>query len=138
MLLPGLPSLADYRGGVRGQGEEQTGPPVSTAAPFVSGSAVTGQTVSCNGGSWSGARPLTLTYQWTRDASDITGETTSTYLLDAADEGADIACVVTATNGEGSDSANSNTIVPSPGVLPLESDTVLESDTILYSEGAAV
>lgn len=139
-LAPSIPSLADYLGAVRGQNEPGSGPPVNLVAPFVSGTAVVGEVVSCNGGSWSGEQPITLAYQWTRDTVDIVGATSSTYLLDALDEGADIVCVVTATNGAGSDGASSNTIVPAGAgaeFVPLASDTVLSSDTLLYSEGIA-
>jgi hypothetical protein len=81
-----------------------------------------------------------LTYQWTRDTVNIGSATNSTHVLVELDEGADIVCVVTATNGDGSDDVPSNTVVPTAGggsFTPLESATELLSDTLLYSEGVA-
>lgn len=142
MLLPSLPSLASYQKGIGGVAVAQTGPPVSVVAPFVSGTAFTGETLSCNGGSWSGAPPIVLTFQWTRDTVEISGETASTYLLDVADEDADIVCVVTATNGDGNDSADSNTVVPTAGpqapansVAPAVTGNAFTGQTLSCSTG---
>lgn len=88
-------------------------PPAFTVAPVVSGTAVVGQTLTCDGGTATGTEPITRTYQWQRDGVDIGGATASTYLLVQADAGntSNIKCVVTATNSAGSASADSNTIV---------------------------
>lgn len=83
--------------------------PVNTVAPAVTGDPIRGQTLSCSEGTWSG-EPTGYTYQWRRDGEDIVGETNDTYLLTATDVGTDIDCVVTATNDEGSDSADSNDV----------------------------
>lgn len=138
--VPSVPTLGRQGRGVQRLGVAGTGPPVSTVAPFVSGTAETGETLSCNGGSWTGAPTIVLTYQWKRDGVNIGSATASTYLLVELDEGASILCAVTGTNGSGNATANSNTVVPSSGGLeftPLESATSLASDTLLYSEGIA-
>jgi hypothetical protein len=84
--------------------------PVNTVAPVVSGSGVVGQTLTTTNGTWTGSPIPTYTYQWQRDGSPISGATSSTYLLVYADRGANVRCVVTATNTIGSASANSNAI----------------------------
>lgn len=84
--------------------------PVNTVAPVVSGNPVVGQTLSTTNGTWSGIPAPTYTYQWQRNGSNITGATSQTYVLQQADAGNSIRCVVTATNTAGSASANSNTI----------------------------
>lgn len=87
-------------------------PPVNTLAPAITGVTSIGQTVTCSTGGWTGTAPITYAYQWKRGGVDISGETASTYLLAALDEGANVTCTVTATNFMGSASEGSNTIVP--------------------------
>lgn len=84
--------------------------PVNTVAPVVSGTGVVGQTLTTTNGTWSGTLPFTYTYQWQRNSSPISGATSQTYVLVNADVGANVRCVVTATNVSGSGSANSNAI----------------------------
>ncbi len=84
--------------------------PVNTAAPVASGTGEVGATLSVTNGTWTGTAPITYTYQWRRDAVNIAGANSSTYTLVSADEGTDIDCLVTATNGFGGDSADSNDI----------------------------
>lgn len=82
--------------------------PVNTVAPVVSGTALTGQTLTTTNGTWIGAPAPTFTYQWQRGVSNISGATSSTYAIQAADVGSTLRCVVTATNPLGAVSANSN------------------------------
>jgi hypothetical protein len=82
--------------------------PVNTVAPVVSGAARVGQTLSTTNGTWTGAPAPTFTYQWQRVTTNISGATSSTYVLQSADIGSTIRCVVTATNPSGAVSANSN------------------------------
>ncbi len=62
-------------------------------APSVSGTAKTGQTLTANPGSWVGLAALSYTYQWQRcnreggGCANITGATSSTYVLASADAG---------------------------------------------------
>lgn len=113
--------------------------PVSVVPPVISGNTVEGSvlTVTSNG-VWTGYPPPTYTYQWQNAGVDILGETASTYTTVAGDVGDAIRCVVTATNSQGSASANSNEITVTSSsigdVLLLESgdDLLLENgDRIL-------
>lgn len=85
-------------------------PPVNTVAPVASGTARVGQTLSCTDGTWTGDATITYEYQWRRNGSSIIGETANTYVLTVDDVGAAIDCVVTATNGAGEASQDSNNI----------------------------
>lgn len=91
-------------------------PPSNTVAPVVSGTTQVGEILSCTTGTWSGSPTPTYARQWQRDTgsgfTNISGATGSSYTLVVADEDADIRCVVTATNTEGSVSANSNSVGP--------------------------
>lgn len=82
--------------------------PVNTVAPVVSGTATVGQTLSTTNGTWTGAPAPTFTYQWQRSGSNIGGATSNTYVIQSADVGSTLRCVVTATNAVGIVSANSN------------------------------
>lgn len=79
--------------------------PVNTAAPVISGTATIGQTLAVSAGTWSNS-PTGYAYQWKRDGSNISGATSSTYVLVTADGGTTVSCVVTATNASGSASAS--------------------------------
>jgi hypothetical protein len=85
--------------------------PVNTVAPVVSGNNAVGQTLTSTTGTWTGS-PTGYTYQWLRGVTPI-GTNSNTYVLTNADAAnvSNIKCTVTATNGAGSASANSNTIV---------------------------
>lgn len=83
--------------------------PVNSVAPLVTGSAIVGQTLSVSNGTWIGA--LSYTYQWKRDNVSIVGATNNSYLLDVADSGTQISCLVTATNTVGSIFFISNSIL---------------------------
>ena len=84
--------------------------PVNTAAPAVTGSAITGQTLTCSNGTWQGAD--TYTYQWKRDGVAIGGATANTRVLVMADEGHVLKCVVTAHNEQGTATHDSNSVTP--------------------------
>jgi hypothetical protein len=92
--------------------------PANTVAPVVSGTATVGQTLSTTNGTWSGIPTPTFTYQWQRVTTNISGATSSTYVLVAADVGSTIRCVVTATNTVGSTSANSNSTAAVAATVP--------------------
>jgi len=81
-------------------------PPANIAAPAISGTPATAQTLSCSTGTWSGD-PTGFTYAWTRDGAPIPGATGSTYVTVAADDGTAIACIVTAQSPQGSTQASS-------------------------------
>jgi hypothetical protein len=97
------------------------GAPVNTALPTVTGTPAAGQALTASAGSWSGAAPITFTYQWLRcDAnattcSPIPGETTSTRVVDTGDGGFRLRVQVTAKNSAGSASAQSAATAAVPG-----------------------
>jgi hypothetical protein len=91
-------------------------PPVNTGVPVVSGAARVGQVLSSTGGSWSPTG--TNTYQWQRATSstsgwaNITGATSASYTLIAADRGDSVRLTVTATNPYGTASSSSTPTGP--------------------------
>ena len=60
-----------------------------------------GEPVDTDDGTWDNS-PTSFTYQWYRDATPISGETLSQYILTSADVDTEITCQVTAINGGGS------------------------------------
>ena len=104
--------------------------PVNNGAPAISGSAVTGQTLTAIDGTWGdGASTVTSTsYQWVATVdgvdSDIAGATSSSLTLVCSLEGATISVRVTKTNGVGSTSATSaETTAVTLGTCPGEGDS---------------
>ena len=92
--------------------------PANVVAPVITGTATIGSTLTTSDGTWTGAPAPTFSYQWQRVTSDIPGATSSTYVVQLADVGNTIRCVVTATNSLGAVSANTaNTAsVPLPAI----------------------
>jgi acid phosphatase type 7 len=86
--------------------------PANTALPAVSGSATPGSTLSATPGTWTNT-PTGYGYQWERcdagggSCQNLTGATTSSYLIDNGDVGSTVRVSVTATNASGSGSATS-------------------------------
>lgn len=76
-------------------------PPVNTVIPNITGDLVAGGVLTCSDGTWTGAAPITFTYQWFRGAIELSLETASTYTVVAADVGEVLTCEVTATNAVG-------------------------------------
>ncbi len=85
-------------------------PPVNTGLPTISGTPQEGQTLSSTNGSWTGTAPIAYAYQWRRcdtsgaNCSDISGATSSTYVVQAADvtsPASTLRVVVTASNVAG-------------------------------------
>jgi hypothetical protein len=96
-----------------------TGRPVNTAEPRITGTPTAGQTLSAAPGSWTGSQPISLAYQWVRCGTDggnalgtncqtIGGATQTTYALTAGDVGRRLRVRVTARNSAGSAVAASN------------------------------
>ena len=75
--------------------------PRVTAAPVITGTPEVGETLSVSTGTWTGEPTITYAYQWRRDGVVITGATSATYDLVAADNGAVVSAAVTATDGNG-------------------------------------
>jgi RHS repeat-associated protein len=95
-----------------------SGPPVSVAAPVISGERSVGHTLTASTGRWKGKGPLTYTYEWQgcsasgEDCSEIAGATSSRYPLTSADAGSTLRVTVTASNSEGEASASSQLTNP--------------------------
>jgi hypothetical protein len=88
--------------------------PAATNQPTPTGTAQVGQTLTAVNASWSGAMPMTFSYQWQRctaqnpTCTNISGQTATTYVIVAADLGMRLRYVITATNAAGSGTVNSN------------------------------
>ena len=78
------------------------------AAPFLTVGSVVGVT---SNGTWAGTGNA-YTFQWRNDAGPIAGATMNSYQLQTSDIAKGIACVVTATNALGAESATSNIVGP--------------------------
>lgn len=124
-----------------------TGPPVSLIAPIISGEPRVGQALSATVGQWRGARPLDYTYQWARceitgdNCTEISGATSSTYLLTGEDYHSVVRVTVTATNIEGSASSASKvtgtvTFPPKNTSPPTISGTAQAGQTLSASTGS--
>lgn len=92
------------------------GEPANTVAPAITGTTEVGETLTVSDGTWTGTPTPSVTRQWQRGTSgsfaNISGATGSTYVLQNADLGNNIRVVETATNTEGTTTANSNTVGP--------------------------
>jgi hypothetical protein len=86
--------------------------PVDTAPPTISGTPTVGQTLTASEGTWSNA-PTSFAYQWLRcngggnSCVNVANGTQKTYTLVGADAGHTMRVRVTATNADGSSSAQS-------------------------------
>jgi len=89
---------------------QQPTAPINSALPSISGTPMTGETLTCPPGTWSLAPAFT--YAWLRGAAPISGATLATYTLTFADEGTSLTCRVTATANSQSASAVSVGVVP--------------------------
>jgi len=89
----------------------QEAKPVNTDRPSISGSAVVGNRLQANRGSWTGEQPITYSFRWLRcnqqgdNCGEISGATDNDYLLVDADLGRTLSVRVTARNDHGTTSA---------------------------------
>jgi uncharacterized delta-60 repeat protein len=144
---PGGFALARYEGGsVSGTA------PVNTTAPTISGSATEGQALTVSPGAWTGTAPISRDERWRRcDAAgancvDITGASTTTYTLVAADVGHTIRVRETASNAYGQGAADSaatavikakvSGTAPVNKTAPTISGTAIEGQALTVSPGA--
>jgi hypothetical protein len=91
--------------------------PVNTGAPAVTGTPTLGATLTCSTGTWTGS-PTAYHYAWSRDGTPITGATQSAYVVQAADQGHELACIVTAANGAGAGAGAASAAVTLPPAAP--------------------
>lgn len=115
--------------------------PTNTAAPTISGTAQTGQTLTAAPGNWSSDTTPSFKYQWVacdaqgNNCASISGATTQTYAVQNANVGKTIRVTVTATNSSGSSSATSAQTAAvtqsSGGGLSQQAGTVAASTVVL-------
>ena len=116
--------------------------PVNTAVPTIAGAATQGQTLTRTSGGWTGFPTPTLSGNWQRDGVDISGATSPTYVLQAADVSKNIRYREIGTNASGTTSAYSTAIgpvasvaIPVNTVLPSITGTAQEGSTLIGSDG---
>ncbi len=93
--------------------------PLSFGRVSITGTAKVGETVTVETtyATWdSFGHVNTLSYQWKRGGSNISGATSASYVLQTADEDAAITCVVSATTDNGTDSSQDLT---TPAICPV-------------------
>ena len=86
--------------------------PANTVLPVISGSVNVASVLTASGDTWTGTAPITYTYQWVQNSTNIAGATTNSYTLATADIGAMITVRVTATNSVGNANATSTAVGP--------------------------
>lgn len=82
--------------------------PANTDMPRLTGTATAGLELTCSPGAWTGYPTPTYQYTFLRGTTMVqAASATATYPLTTTDQGADMSCVVTATNTTGTESASS-------------------------------
>jgi hypothetical protein len=126
-------------------------PPANTSPPTISGTAQVGQTLTAANGTWSNA-PASFAYQWLRcnrggnSCASVANGTQQTYTLVGADAGSTMRVRVTATNADGSNSAQSaqtamvaaatSNAAPKNSAPPTISGTAKVGQTLTANEGS--
>ncbi|MBV9817328.1 MAG: hypothetical protein JOZ07_03125 [Solirubrobacterales bacterium] len=96
-----------------------------SGSPTIDGADGVGMVLTANPGLWSGAQPITYTYQWYRDGRAIRGARHSTYRTTLLDAGQYLTFRVTAHNADGARTADSARLrIPYPPGCPAASGTV--------------
>jgi Bacterial Ig-like domain (group 3) len=119
--------------------------PVISVAPAITGTAQQGLTLTASTGTWTNT-PTSYAYQWEScsgtTCTAITGATSSTYVVAAADVGKTIEVEVTATNtgGTSAPAASAPTAVvvppaPTETFAPSISGTYVEGDVLTEAHG---
>jgi hypothetical protein len=90
--------------------------PGNTSPPQVTGTAATGQVLTCDPGTWIGSP--TFSFQWLRGGVPLSAQTGSTYTVTSEDFGATLVCRVTGANANGSSSADSPGVAAVAGPSP--------------------
>jgi hypothetical protein len=103
-------SVSSAAGSGSGYGQQ---PPSASAPPSISGTLVSGSTLTASSGTWVGVSIQSYAYQWKRcdlsgnSCSSLAGATQTTYKLASADVGTTMRVSVTATNKNGATTATS-------------------------------
>lgn len=87
-------------------------PPLFIGDSTITGDAFVGSVLLCTPASVSGNPSPTLAFQWRADAINISGATDPNFEITEDELGADIDCVVTASNTEGSDESIADAVGP--------------------------
>lgn len=88
-------------------------PPTASVNPSISGIVSSGETLSCNPGTWTNSPAFS--YEWLRNGTAIGGATAQTYVVVAEDEGGTLQCRVTATNSDAvAQAVAARVVVPPP------------------------
>jgi hypothetical protein len=127
-------------GSIRSFGFAGASAPLNTAIPSISGTTGVGNVLTSSTGTWSGTPPITFAYQWKRAGSNISGATSSTYTLIAADAGNAITVTVTATNPISAVAATSSatteiTYAPQNSVAPSVSGSTAIGSSLSTTNG---
>jgi hypothetical protein len=125
--------------------------PANTAPPTISGTTTVGQTLTATTGTWSNS-PTSYAYQWLRcngggnSCASVANGTSKTYTLVGADAGHTMKVRVTATNADGSSSAESSqtdqvapatsSAAPKNSAVPTITGTARVGQTLTASEGS--
>jgi hypothetical protein len=115
--------------------------PANTIQPNPTGTPQDGQTVTVDNGTWSGAVPMTFTFQWQTCTTvnpvctNLVGATSSSYAINTSQVGLLLRSIVTATNAVGKTTTTSNltTAVVAKATAPL--NTVVPAISGLKSVG---
>lgn len=92
--------------------------PVNTTLPFITGTPTAGNTVTCSNGVWTGSG-LSYSFTWNAAGQSLT----NTYVLEEADAGLTVSCVVTARDSTGA----------SLSVASLDSDEIAGAGTAPFN-----
>jgi hypothetical protein len=125
--------------------------PVNTAPPTISGTPTVGQTLTASNGTWSNS-PTAYAYQWVRcngggnSCVNVSNGTQKTYTLVGADAGHTMRVRVTASNADGSATAESaqtaavatttSSAAPKNTDVPIISGTPRVGQTLTADEGS--
>lgn len=126
LLFVALAALTAAGGATTGGQAATAAAPQNTSAPTISGDPRAGQTLTASPGSWSGTTPITYTYQWFRcganldNCAALAGASGNTYTVQSDDVGKRLLVQVTATNADGSGTAEASTatVAPAGGNAP--------------------
>lgn len=123
--------------------------PAITGVPTISGTTTEGQTLTATAASVTGTPTPTRTWQWRRSGTAISGATSATYTLVAADVVETVTVVQIETNAAGTASAESAataTIAPATSIQVIDNRIVVVSlapltpplDAVLDGSGIAI
>lgn len=136
-IWDGTDESPEYTATITLEGQTSYSAPVNSVAPSLTGAAAVGGTLTCDPGTWTGSPGPTLGYQWQADSGsgfhDISGATLVTHVVQSAESGASIRCRVTATNSEGSASANSNSVTISESISDLTPEATYSTISALLA-----